>query len=315
MLPDGATRWISSQGRVEYDATGRPVLIRGASRDVTARKRAELAVRNLSGRLLSAQEEERRRIARELHDNLGQQIALLAIEIEQLAMTPEPRTAVAESLRQLGARTAEISTEIHDLSHRLHSAKLETLGLQAAVQGHCRELRAQGLQVHVPGRERARRVVSRGRALPVPRRPGRAEQRRQAQRRRRGAGDAAGARETRSVDDRRLGPRIRRGRWRRSGRAGARQHARARPFGWRRLDDRVATRSRHDDRRARANRSRRTTAPAARCLRRSRAGYDGPALPRRRGRAALPTATLRTPLCRCWRSARARRSRNRWQWW
>ena len=59
-------------------------------------------------------------------------------------------------MRQLGARTAEISTEVHNLSHRLHSTKLETLGLQAAVQGHCRELRAQGLQVqclaeNVPG--------------------------------------------------------------------------------------------------------------------------------------------------------------------
>ena len=82
LLPDGTTRWISSRGRVERDAAGQPVLIRGASRDITERKRAELAVRNLSGRLLSAQEEERRRIARELHDNLSQQIALLAIEID-----------------------------------------------------------------------------------------------------------------------------------------------------------------------------------------------------------------------------------------
>jgi PAS domain-containing protein len=65
VLPDGTSRWISSTGRVECDATGRPVLIRGAARDVTAGKRAEMVVRNLSGRLLSAQEEERRRIARE----------------------------------------------------------------------------------------------------------------------------------------------------------------------------------------------------------------------------------------------------------
>jgi PAS domain S-box-containing protein len=156
VLPEGATRWISSLGRVERDATGRPVRIRGTSREVTARKRAELAVRNLSGRLLSAHEEERRRIARELHDNLAQQVSLLAIEIEQAAMTSEPRTAVERSLRQLGARTAEISTEIHNLSHRLHSAKLESLGLAVAVQGHCRELGGQGLRVtslveNVPG--------------------------------------------------------------------------------------------------------------------------------------------------------------------
>ena len=71
-------------------------------------------------------------------------------------MTPADRIALPESMRQLGARTAEIAMEVHQLSHRLHSTKLETLGLQAAVRGHCRELRTQGLQVqclieNVPG--------------------------------------------------------------------------------------------------------------------------------------------------------------------
>ena len=110
-------------------------------------KHAEGVVRKLSGRLLSAQEEERRLIARELHDNLSQQLALLSIEIEDLAMKSEARMTVTESMRQLGARTAEISTEVHSLSHRLHSTKLDALGLQAAVQGHCRELQARDLQV------------------------------------------------------------------------------------------------------------------------------------------------------------------------
>jgi signal transduction histidine kinase len=148
ILSDGAIRWIAFQGRVELSATGQPLLMRGAARDVTERKRDEIAIRTLSGRLLSAQEEERRRIARELHDNLSQRMSLLAIEIEQLAMASQHRAALAESLQQLGARTAGISTEIHNLSHRLHSAKLEALGLETAVQGHCRELRAKGLQVH-----------------------------------------------------------------------------------------------------------------------------------------------------------------------
>ena len=156
LLPDGSTRWIASQGRVEYDASGRPLLTRGAVRDVSERKRAEVVVRSLSGRLLSAQEEERRRIARELHDNLSQRVALFAIEIDQLAMMSEHRPAVAESLEQLGGRTAELAKEIHNLAHRLHSTKLLTLGLQTAVEGHCREMRAEGLQVkfeaeNVPG--------------------------------------------------------------------------------------------------------------------------------------------------------------------
>jgi PAS domain S-box-containing protein len=149
MMPDGATRWISSLGRVECDAAGQPVLIRGTSRNVTAHKRAELALHALSGRLLSAQEEERRRIARELHDNVSQRMAMLAIEIEQVTVQSARSPATVEgSMRHLGERTAEISTEIHNMSHRLHSTKLEALGLAAAVRGHCREVQAHGVQVH-----------------------------------------------------------------------------------------------------------------------------------------------------------------------
>ncbi len=164
MLPDGTTRWISSQGRVECAATGQPVLMRGAARDVTAAKHAEGVVRSLSGRLLSAQEEERRLIARELHDNLSQQLALLSVEIEEVAIKSEDRVTGTESMRQLGARTAEISTEVHNLSHRLHSAKLDALGLQAAVRGHCRELQAQGLRVECLTDNVPRHVVVRRRS-------------------------------------------------------------------------------------------------------------------------------------------------------
>jgi PAS domain S-box-containing protein len=150
VLPDGAIRWISSHSRVELDAARQPILIRSASRDITAQKAGEIAVRNLSGRLLSAQEEERRRIARELHDNLSQQIALLAMQIDALAMTPGMSAAtIAHSMHELRTRAADISTEIHNLSHRLHSSKLEMLGLVAALRGHCHELRAQGIHAHL----------------------------------------------------------------------------------------------------------------------------------------------------------------------
>jgi len=111
-------------------------------------RRAERDFHQLSGRLLAAQERERRRIACELHDNVSQLVALLGIEIDRLAMMAEPPHAVqADSLRGLRAQTAEIATEIYNLSHQLHSAKLETLGLVSAVQGHCRELLARGVEV------------------------------------------------------------------------------------------------------------------------------------------------------------------------
>ncbi len=136
---------------------GQFLLIGGLFVQGRRRRRAEFMLRSLSGRLLSAQEDERRRIARELHDNVGQQMALLSIEIEQVAaQSVRSPATMAGSMRDLSERTAEISTEIHNISHRLHSAKLETLGLVAAVRGHCREILAQGVQVHfsemgVPG--------------------------------------------------------------------------------------------------------------------------------------------------------------------
>ncbi len=127
---------------------GQFLLIGGLFVQGRRRRRAELALSSLSGRLLSAQEDERHRIARELHDNLGQQVALLSIEIEQVGLSVRSPAAVARSIRQLCERTAEISNEIHNISHRLHSSKLEALGLVAAIRGHCREVLAQGVQVH-----------------------------------------------------------------------------------------------------------------------------------------------------------------------
>ena len=158
-LPPGAT--VANREVSPWDAYKRTILVVCALLISQAlligalmfqrrtRRRAELALHHLSGRLLSAQEEERRRIGRELHDDLSQQVALLAIEIEQVAMkSGEPPAALARSMRRLGERTAEISIEIHNLSHRLHSSKLEALGLVSALRGHCQELLAQGLRAH-----------------------------------------------------------------------------------------------------------------------------------------------------------------------
>jgi PAS domain S-box-containing protein len=71
VLSDGRIRWIASRGGVEFDATGKPVIVRGASLDITTRKQAEEVAHNLSGRLIQAQEEEQMRLARDLHDDLS----------------------------------------------------------------------------------------------------------------------------------------------------------------------------------------------------------------------------------------------------
>src|SRR4029079_1369190 len=105
--------------------------------------------RRLTGRLIEAQECERRRVARELHDDLNQGLALLSVELEVLARQP-PRTAgeTADRLRGLSARVKELSTAVHALSHMLHPSKLEQVGLVAAVRGLCGEItRGHGLRV------------------------------------------------------------------------------------------------------------------------------------------------------------------------
>ncbi|MBX9626898.1 MAG: PAS domain S-box protein [Gemmataceae bacterium] len=122
--------------------------------DLTERRRAEAEARAsqrellaLPGRLLDAQEAERRRIARELHDDISQNLALLAVEMDLLAGPPSSAEAGVPA-RDLSARLKGVSSAVHDLSHQLHPSKLEQLGLVAAVRGLCQEYaRARGLDV------------------------------------------------------------------------------------------------------------------------------------------------------------------------
>jgi len=112
--------------------------------DITDGRVNEEALADLNGRLINAQEEERARIARELHDNLSQKMALLAIEIEQLAQLPSPSAgAVSARLRDLLDKVQELSSEIRRISHALHPYKLDRLGLAAATLSLCREVSSQ----------------------------------------------------------------------------------------------------------------------------------------------------------------------------
>ncbi len=113
--------------------------------DITRRRQAEEALRSLGGRLIKAQEDERSRIARELHDDLSQQLALLGIELDQLRQRILPsQPYLADPIERLWNRSQEISTSIHRLSYQLHPAKLDQLGLAAAIKSLCRELAEHG---------------------------------------------------------------------------------------------------------------------------------------------------------------------------
>ncbi len=109
-------------------------------RDITERKMAEEALINLSGRLIEAQEEECRRIAREIHDDYNQRLAVLAIDLEELAENlGNADVGAGRRLHDLWSQVCELGADLHVLSHRLHSSTLESLGLVAGARAFCEE--------------------------------------------------------------------------------------------------------------------------------------------------------------------------------
>lgn len=105
-------------------------------RDITDRKRAEEVLSGMTRKLIEAQEQERSRIGRELHDDINQRLAMLALELEQLRENPsEVETRVQELRKRLG----DVSDHVQALSHDLHSSKLEYLGVPAGMKSWCKD--------------------------------------------------------------------------------------------------------------------------------------------------------------------------------
>ncbi len=104
------------------------------------RTRADEALRALTGRLIEAQEMERRRLARELHDGLNQQLAMLAVELGMLArQVPESSATIRDQLLNLRDRAERFCNDLRHMTHQLHPAALEHLGLVSALRSHCAE--------------------------------------------------------------------------------------------------------------------------------------------------------------------------------
>jgi PAS domain S-box-containing protein len=136
---DGVQIWGRLNVSLWRNVNGEPPLVFAFVEDITDRKLSELALASLSRRLIDAQERERLRISRELHDDIGQRVALLTIELQQLLEDPSEARGVDE-LRQ---QAAEIGADIQSLSHELHSAKLQILGIAAAAKSFCQEFETQ----------------------------------------------------------------------------------------------------------------------------------------------------------------------------
>src|SRR5688572_25033897 len=141
VLPaDGNIRWIHSRGKV--DPVDGDRFIRGAIVDITKLKIAEEAIHDLSSKLMNAQEKERARLARELHDDLSQSIALLSIQLATLRNEPKDIAYVKHQLDQFVSDVERLSGDVRRISHELHPARLTQLGLETALRGFCRELSA-----------------------------------------------------------------------------------------------------------------------------------------------------------------------------
>jgi PAS domain S-box-containing protein len=117
------------------------------------KKREELE--SLTGKLIEAQEEECKRIARELHDDFNQRLAALSVELESMERTPiAPPGPVARQLAAIRAQVGHLSDDLHDLAYRLHPSLLEHVGLEVALRDHVAEFtKRTGLPVTFDARE------------------------------------------------------------------------------------------------------------------------------------------------------------------
>jgi PAS domain S-box-containing protein len=133
---DGEYRWLFDTGVPRVNSDGSFAGYIGSCIDVTVRRLAEQAMADIRRKLIEAQEQERLRIGRELHDDVTQRLALLAVELAQLQHDP---SEVDSRLERLRKETSEISNDVEALSHELHSSKLQYLGVVAGIKSWCRE--------------------------------------------------------------------------------------------------------------------------------------------------------------------------------
>ena len=136
---DGQYRWIRDDGSPRFLPDGTFAGYIGCCLDIHDRKALSLERIELARRLMSAQEAERSRIARELHDGIGQEIALLGIQMQRASGSSES-SPQNSGMQQFSKKLAAIGVHVGRLSHQLHSSELEYLGLSVAITKLCREL-------------------------------------------------------------------------------------------------------------------------------------------------------------------------------
>jgi signal transduction histidine kinase len=135
VTPDGRVKILEERWQPFHDEEGKPIRVAGTCRDITERVRVEQELRRLSGQLLRLQDEERRRIARDLHDSTGQDLVALATLVSQLhASIPSS----SRKLRNLASQCQELADrcirEVRTLSYLLYPPMLDEAGLEDAIR-------------------------------------------------------------------------------------------------------------------------------------------------------------------------------------
>jgi PAS domain S-box-containing protein len=145
----GHVVWVALTASAVPDASGKVSYGIAQIQDITARKNAEVALRrdqeelqNLAGRLITVQEEERKRIARDLHDDLSQRLALLCVDLDMLRQSLPAGAEASRELERMRRETGELVADIRRLSHNEHHPQLD-LGLQHGVASFCNEFSKQ----------------------------------------------------------------------------------------------------------------------------------------------------------------------------
>lgn len=145
---NGSWMWVLDRGIALWDKAGRATRLVGSEKDITERKQSEGQLRQhearleeLTAKLLMAQEHERERLARELHDDFTQRLAVLAVDIGSLERSFPADSLLRDDLLRLRQTAGQLANDIHDFAYQLHPSLLEHLGLEAAIRDYVDEFR------------------------------------------------------------------------------------------------------------------------------------------------------------------------------
>jgi PAS domain S-box-containing protein len=138
---DGEYRWLLETVQPRFTPDGVFAGMIASAVDITDLKAARAALGNLNRRLMEAQEQERSRLGRELHDDVCQQLTMLALDLDRFRESmPEDAADAREQAHEMYEQVRALGAHVNGLSHRLHSSKLELFGLAAAAESFCKEI-------------------------------------------------------------------------------------------------------------------------------------------------------------------------------